>query len=113
MRAMRKVGWSVVGLLVLGAVTVPAWAEVTPPQVAVRYGDLDLSTRKGAETLYARIVTAAQKVCPLPISNELIWSVATVNCRHAAVQRAVNSIQSPRLSEIFAARTRYWHQTPA
>jgi UrcA family protein len=60
----------------------------------VRFGDLDLATAAGAQTLYERIIAAARSVC----RDAQPSSVRS--CRKRAVDGAVATVGSPLLSSI-------------
>jgi UrcA family protein len=102
-----------VGLTILGTTALPAAAAaIEPSGVAVRFGDLDLNTARGAEKLYTRIVAAAAQVCPAPATYALSRYMVTVRCRREAVDRAVNSIGSPQLAAVYAARAHHGARSP-
>jgi UrcA family protein len=66
----------------------------------VRYADLDLSREAGAETLYARLVAAARRVC----EPDVFATHATVgkpHCMEHALDAAVASVNAPTLTELF------------
>ena len=76
-------------------------ARILGPDVVVRYGDLDLSTRTGAETLYARIQLAAAQVCSPTDSPDLVMHAGYIRCRNELVDRTVASIRSPQLAAVY------------
>jgi UrcA family protein len=100
---------AVAGYLAAGAVSV-AQAD-TPqdsvPQVAVAYGDLDLSTEAGGSELYRRIVIAAKKVCPQEDTRQLAEFAAARACQAQAIARAVSHVDSSQLAAVYAARARH------
>jgi UrcA family protein len=85
-------GWSA------STLAAPARSPATPvgetPTKAVRFGDLDLSTAVGAETLYTRIRSAARIVC-----REQPHA-AVRDCRARAIDDTVNVIGSALLTSI-------------
>jgi UrcA family protein len=97
--------------LTLAFATIPAHAGAPAtrddaPRVAVKYGDLDLATDAGAAALYRRIADAARDVCPgYYVSRDLQYRRNVTACRDDAVARAIQSVGSPRLAAIQAART--------
>lgn len=95
-------------LAVVGAVaSVTSFAgtySVDAPAVAVRYGDLDLSTPTGVNTLYRRISAAARQVCPDVYSHDPNVALAAEHCQAAAVARAVTEVNNPSLAMLHAAR---------
>lgn len=101
----------VFSLMALAATAVQATALDVPP-VVVHYGDLDLSTTAGAEMLYKRIETAAEKVCPSADSQLLIQYRAGVRCRAAVVAQTVAGINSPQLVAVYEAKTHHNLHSP-
>ncbi len=87
----------------------PALAEPHAVQAKVNYADLDLQSPAGAATLYRRISSAARRVCDAGDSRDLRAQQAARRCREAAVDRAVATIDSPRLAVLHAARARRSH----
>jgi UrcA family protein len=89
-----------VGCLLAGSVGAAQAATSTDevPSVVVRYGDLDLSTTEGARVLYQRISVAARQVCPAPVTRVLALAFKDRACREAAIERAVNTVNNPRLA---------------
>ena len=70
-------------------------SSVTRP---VGYGDLDISTAKGAKTLYLRIRYAAETLC----ENAATWGKKEGQaCVHKAVDDAVARVNSPLLSQYY------------
>lgn len=94
-----------VTLLSVGAVTalssatyVATAADAPAASVVVRYADLDVATPNGAAKLYRRIATAAHQVCPDADSRRLEDKMAAWSCRRQAVNRAVQSVNSPEVA---------------
>ena len=82
------------------AVAAPGDKNVTYP---VRFADLDVSTMKGAKSLYSRIRYAAIIVC----RNDLIWSKKDGDaCMQRAIGSAVATVNSPLLSQYAQLRSR-------
>lgn len=76
------------------------------PQVAVSYGDLDLSTSEGVRELYHRIANAAELVCPYPNARALAEVEINHSCREAAISAAVGKVNSPQLVALRAEHVR-------
>jgi UrcA family protein len=75
----------------------------------VRYGDLDLTTRRGAHALYVRLREAARSVCgEVPFSP--FPSPEIKACVDHAIGSAVTKIDRPALTDYYAERVR--HNTP-
>ena len=70
------------------------------PSVVVRYGDLDISTESGARALYARLGTAARRVCPDDNSYDLRMLQTVRACRQQAIDRAVTNLNSTALAAV-------------
>lgn len=90
------------GIVTTASAATPA---VDAPTATVRYGDLNLSTDVGAKMLYSRISMAARQVCPSTDSRELAQLSAARACQRAAIERAVHSVNNPRLAAALAAAT--------
>ena len=82
--------------LTLGALAPKAWAAESWEQtsVTVHYGDLNLSTRQGAETLHRRIKAAAEQACgdgyqPGDLARASVYH----RCVNAASERALQKVQ--------------------
>jgi len=99
----------------LGAIAAPAaepyvTATTTDgvPAVAVKYGDLNLATERGARILFARIQVAADEVCPAVEDNRALGQIkAHTLCVRGAVSRAVEQVDSPRLAAVLSAQSRH------
>src|SRR6202034_3314715 len=67
-----------------------------PPTATVRYADLNLDTRSGAEKLLRRIQSAAGEVCKqYEPHGSLVPSAAHQSCVSNAVADAVRKVDSP------------------
>jgi len=71
----------------------------------VPYGDLDISTPGGAQTLLERIDAAALQVCGAKAGKRPAFVDADKfeACRTRAVADAVKTVQSPTLAQVAAA----------
>jgi UrcA family protein len=76
-----------------------------PPTRTIRFGDLNLDTRSGAETLLRRIQIAASYVCKEyePQGNGLPTTVHE-SCIRNAVSGAVRNVNSPLLTAYYNER---------
>lgn len=85
-----------------GAADAPA-PHGTVLQLAVHYGDLDLTHETDAHVLYGRIHTAARRVCPdseaPPIERNRIRK-AQRECVRIAVNKAIADVNSPLLTAL-------------
>jgi UrcA family protein len=77
----------------------------SPPTVRVSYADLDLTTEQGVRVLYARIVSAADLVCPYAGIENLSLYVRSRACRKQAIAEAVQHVGNPRLAALSAEHT--------
>lgn len=98
-----KLGLALTAAL-LPALTWPAstWAgDAASPlagslSVAVRYGDLDLSTSQGMRALHRRLDNAAWQVCLAMLSKPV--SIEGSKCRRELVAAALKDINRTRLA---------------
>jgi UrcA family protein len=71
---------------------------------AVNYGDLNLATQRGVETLYRRIARAADNVCGTDYGRQpLEQTLNARRCRDNAVKAAIVEVDRPELSAHFAS----------
>jgi UrcA family protein len=81
------------------AATTTSWSVTYP----VRYSDLDVSTMKGAQTLYLRIRYAAETLC----ESAATWGKKEGEaCVHKAVNDAVARIDAPLLKQYTQLRSK-------
>jgi len=76
------------------------------PTIKVLYGDLNLTTREGVSTLYARVTAAARQVCAVDggdIRNLEAYAAAR-SCEAQAIANAVRDVHSAKVAASFAAR---------
>ena len=93
-------------VLCLAAVTTlscaaPALAQAsdTVPSVTVKYSDLNIGSRGGAQVLLKRIDAAANTACGgAPDIRELSRLASFEACRRSAIARAVTAVDSPVLT---------------
>jgi|SRR5665213_1907716 UrcA family protein len=75
------------------------------PTAAVRFGDLNVDTRSGVETLFRRIQTAAGEVCrQYEPHGTFVPSAAHRSCMRSAVSGAVRNVDSPLLTAYYNER---------
>jgi len=75
-----------------------------PPQVIVKFADLDVSTSKGAAALYGRIHSAAVDVCSRMYLIEQAYKWHKDACLQKVIADAVIKVNSPALSAVFASK---------
>ena len=88
---------------VAGAAPLGEGAQAAVPKLAIRYASQDLATDEGARTVYQRLVSAAEEVCPGPVTGSHLVSAAAQRCRDQAVASAVRQINSARLAQVYSA----------
>ena len=71
------------------------------PTRTVHYADLNLKTQEGAEKLYQRIRSAADRVCGNMDAHQLSESEAIKTCVNQAVSASVRKVNSPRLTSTY------------
>jgi UrcA family protein len=91
--------------LMYGATSSAADSEVVR-QVVVRYDDLNLTSPRGASTLYRRISAAAREVCDASdlLSRELGTRAAVDACVQKAISGAVTDVGRSELFAIYNAK---------
>jgi UrcA family protein len=75
-----------------------------PPQVIVKFADLNVSTPQGAETLYRRIHGAAVDVCSRMYVIEQAYKWHKNACLQKVIGDAVIKVNRPALSAVFASK---------
>jgi UrcA family protein len=86
------------------ATTSSAEERTTPPQVIVKFGDLDVSTSQGAGTLYRRIHIAAENVCWRMYDSNEAYTLNKDACLKKVIADAVIKVNEPALSAVFASK---------
>jgi UrcA family protein len=93
----------VLGALTCGFAGISVAGDIGARSMTVKYGDLDLSTKQGASTLYSRIVQAARSVCD--VSDESPWALgAEHGCITKAVADAVTKVGQSQLIAVYNAK---------
>jgi|SRR5580704_1104374 UrcA family protein len=96
---------AILSALALGFATVSrAEEDASPPQVIVKYGDLDVSTSRGAVALYGRINGAADDVCSRMYTNTETYRRHKNACLQKVIADAVNKVNEPVLSAVFTSK---------
>ena len=73
----------------------------------VRYSDLDLTQSADVAHLYARLKYASEKVCYVTDDNRnLRAKQRQADCMQGALNRAVERVNEPRLTQLHAAEPR-------
>jgi len=73
----------------------------------VRYGDLDLTQSADVGRLYARLKYASEKVCYVSDDNRnLRIKHLQADCMQGALNRAVEKVNEPKLTQLHASEPR-------
>ena len=75
-----------------------------PPQVIVKFADLDVSTSKGAAALYGRIHSAAVEVCSRMYVSEQAYKWHKYAYLQKVIGSTVIKVNRPALSAVFASK---------
>jgi UrcA family protein len=70
----------------------------------VKYRDLNLQTPEGAEALYRRIQSAANKVCGRAMDMHILSTAIRRDCVERAVAKAVSDVNSGQLTALHVTR---------
>jgi UrcA family protein len=94
------------GVLVGATLAAEPKGPFAVPEIAVAYGDLDLTNPAGVQALHRRLKTAAERVCPRTDGRVSAPDKAAAHeCRKQALEHAVREIGSPELAALHAATT--------
>lgn len=88
----------------IGAASAAA-SDEDAPSVVVKYRSENLLTDSGARTVYRKIVSAAEQVCPQNPGSR-IPSQAVRECRVQSIARAVMKINNSKLAAIHDSASR-------
>ena len=106
MKTLTTASALVLSVAFASALTVPASAEPTTGRsVTVKYGDLNLSNKQGAEQAYARIRHAALTVCGEIGGNDLASQKRLHDCVVDSIGRAIAKVNNDNLNQVFSAKT--------
>jgi UrcA family protein len=104
-RLRTHVAGAILSALALSFATVSRADDGTaPPQVIVKFGDLDISTSQGAAALYGRIHGAAVEVCSRMYVTEEAYKWHKNACLQKVIGDAVIKVNRPALSAVFASK---------
>jgi UrcA family protein len=96
---------AILSALALSFATVSSAEEdATPPQVIVKFADLDVSTSTGAIALYGRIHGAADNVCARMYISTEAYRRYKNSCLQKVIADAVKKVDEPALSAVFASQ---------
>jgi len=111
MRHLNKKLMLPCGLLMMSFASMSATAAVLAsddevPTYRVNYADLDVGHRAGADALFARIKSAARRVCE-PVAKSATFRFTQVrekSCMDKAIADAVTDVRSPLLTDIYLGK---------
>ena len=99
------VAGAILSALALSVATVSSAEErTTPPQVVVKFGDLEVATSQGAGALYRRIHSAAVDVCWRMYESNEAYKLNKDACLKKVIADAVIKVNEPALSAVFASK---------
>lgn len=99
----RCLGLALIGGALLGS-QVFAAEPTDPPSIRVKYGDLNLQSSAGVETLYKRIHSAAKDVCAFAGDRELSVLTFDRNCAANTESLAIKQVNNAALSAYYQAK---------
>ena len=100
-----RIAGAILSALALSFATVSRADHGTaPPQVIVKFGDLDVSASQGAAALYRRIHGAAVDVCSRMYVYEQAYKRHKNACLQKVIGDAVIKVDRPALSAVFASK---------
>ncbi|MGC1722382.1 MAG: UrcA family protein [Isosphaeraceae bacterium] len=104
-RLRNLVAGAILSALALSFATVSHADDGTaPPQVIVKFADLDVLTSQGAAALYGRIHSAAVDVCSRMYVIEQAYKRHKNACLQKVIGDAVSKVNRPALSAVFASK---------
>ena len=99
------VAGAILGALAFSFASVSIAAEgAKPPQVIVKFADLDVSSSQGAAALYGRIHSAAVNLCWRMSDSNEEYVLSKDACIQKTIADAVMRIDQPALSAVFASK---------
>lgn len=103
---------SLIASALLGVLSV-SWSAMSvaadasdPPQVLVKFEDLNLSNAQGATTLYRRIAAAAALVCRPQDTKSLASIGRAQSCVRKAIADAVTKVDRAELFAVYNSKSR-------
>jgi UrcA family protein len=104
-RLRTQVAGAILSALAFSFATVSHADDGTaPPQVIVKFADLDVSTSQGAAALYGRIHRAAVDVCSRMYVIEQAYKWHKNACLQKVIGDAMIKVNRPALSAVFASK---------
>jgi UrcA family protein len=78
-----------------------------PPQVVVRYDDLNLSSDAGAKVLLHRLERAARQVCENPYETRTLAQLSVIHrCYAQSLERAIEVVGAQKLTTAYQSKYR-------
>jgi UrcA family protein len=115
MNQLKRLPALLAGLLAASAVSAigVTASAANAPEVAVKYGDLDLGRPADLAQLYARLQTAADTVCVSARPYELARFAAHQRCVQAVLEHSVLQVRSEALLALHRASAANHHHGTA
>jgi UrcA family protein len=76
------------------------------PSVVVKYDEHSLNTDSGVKHLYSQIVRAANQVCPVSSTRDLVVQRRIADCRNQAIARAIRKVDNSQLAALYATHSK-------
>ncbi|MGK6320399.1 UrcA family protein [Sphingomonas sp. DT-204] len=107
------VGGSLFAIVSHVSATAQSADSIIVTDINVRYGDLDLTSKPGAETMLARLDKAAAKACGRKPMSAMSWDAMAQarahehrRCKAAAIENATMKLGAPLVRAAWLRRTK-------
>jgi UrcA family protein len=105
-RSRTVIATALFGAVAFSFTALPATAANSDvPQISVKYGDLNVSSRPGAAALYTRIRSAAKSVCSQFDGPGIQAYLQRDACISNAIAGAVIDVNNSALTAVYRAKT--------
>src|ERR1700730_10759127 len=91
-------------LLACAVIASSAFADDQVRSETVKFADLNVGTPAGAQALYSRIHSAANRVCSTNSSDPL-FLVGAIACAKRAESEAIKKLSLPQLTALYQMKT--------
>jgi UrcA family protein len=109
--SLQTIAHSTAALLVCVLLVSNALAAEPARSETIKFDDLNVNTSAGAEALYNRVHSAAQRVCA---QNDPIMRPAAMPCARRAEAKAIEKLNLPLLTAYYGTKTgKYMEATVA
>ena len=96
------VAFSIAMLLAFAVIVSSAFADDQVRSETVKFADLNVNTPAGAEALYTRIHSAANRVCS---QTDAVLRAAVSGCARKAEAQAIEKLSLPQLTAYYQMKT--------